>query len=70
MLFVYLCFDLGPVLEGDGNPCILGDGHIIDHRQPVLISEDRQRLSLLQTCQHVGACHTKETINLFIIPLG
>jgi len=34
-----LCFDLGPVLEGDGDPGVLGDGHIIDHRQPVFIPE-------------------------------
>lgn len=46
-----LCFDLGSVLEGDSDPRILGDGHIIDHRQPVLIPEDRQGLSLLQIRQ-------------------
>lgn len=45
------CFDLGSVFEGDSDPGILGDGHVIDHRQPVLIPEDCQRLSLLQTCQ-------------------
>ena len=41
-----LYLDLSPVLEGDGDPGILGDGHIIDHRQPVLIPEDRQWLPL------------------------
>ena len=46
-----LCFYFGPVLEEGGDPSILGDGHIIDHRQPVLIPEDRQGLSLLQTRQ-------------------
>ena len=46
-----LCLDLRPVLEADDDPGILGDGHVIDHRQPVLIPEDRQRLSLLQTSQ-------------------
>ena len=46
-----LCLDLRPVLEADDDPGILGDGHVIDHRQPVLIPEDRQRLSLLQTFQ-------------------
>ena len=46
-----LCFYFGPVLEGDSDPGILGDGHIIDPRQPGLIPEDRQRLPLLQTCQ-------------------
>ena len=46
-----LCFDLRPILEGDGDSGILGDGHIIDHRQPVLIPENRQWLPLLQTCQ-------------------
>ena len=25
-----LCFNLRPVLNGDGDPCVLGDGHIID----------------------------------------
>ena len=46
-----LCFDLGPVLEGNGDPGVLGDGHIIDHCQPVFIPKDRQRLTLLQAFQ-------------------
>lgn len=48
---MYLCFDLGPVLEGDGDPGVLGDGHIIDHRQPVFIPEDRQSFPFLQAFQ-------------------
>ena len=46
-----LYLDLGSVLEGDGDSGVLGDGHMIDHRQPVLIPEDRQWLPLLQARQ-------------------
>ena len=49
--FIGLYLDLSPVLEGDGYLRVLGDGHMIDHRQPVLIPEDRQWLPLFQACQ-------------------
>ena len=50
-VFFGLCFNLGPILECDHDAGVLGDGHMIYHRQPVLIPEDCQRLPLLQVRQ-------------------
>ena len=46
-----LCFDLGAVLEGHADVLFAVYGDVIDHRQPVGITELRQRLPASQLVQ-------------------